>query len=112
MMQINEEKSGAVTVVKPAGPLVMAEVDQFRDRLMQVRAASMGRFVIDASTMSFVDSTGLEVLADLQDELAQSGQFLKLCGVNETVREVLDLTELASMFEMFHDVSSAVRSFH
>ena len=45
------------------------------------------------------------------EQLAQSGNALKLCGVNETVREVLDLTDLTSLFEYFEDINAAVRSY-
>ena len=43
--------------------------------------------------------------------MSQSGQTLKICGANDTVREVLELTNLAALFEHFEDVNGAVRSF-
>ena len=110
-MQIQEEKKGAVTVLRPVGPLTQADVDQFKSRLMQVRKESLGRFVVDASAVAFIDSNGLEALVDVNEELGHSGQSLKLCGLNETLREVLNLTDLSSLFESFDDVGSAVRSF-
>jgi anti-anti-sigma factor len=58
-----------------------------------------------------VDSKALEVLLDATERLADSGQALRLCGANETVREVLDLTDLSRFFEHYQDVNSAVRSF-
>lgn len=54
---------------------------------------------------------GLEALLDLTDLLEQSGKVLKLCGVNKTVRQVFELTEIDSLFDHFGDVNSAVRSF-
>jgi anti-anti-sigma regulatory factor len=45
------------------------------------------------------------------DELSQNGQLLRLCTVSETLREVLELTELAGRFEYFPDVTDATRSF-
>ena len=71
----------------------------------------MGRFVLDASALAYADSKGLETLVEVQEELARAGQSLKLCGLNETLREILDLTELAPRFENYNDVGSAVRSF-
>ena len=72
---------------------------------------SLGRFVLDASMIAFVDSQGLEVLVTASDELAGSGRSVRLCGATETLREVLDLTGNADRFEHFADVNSAVRSF-
>jgi len=110
-MEILEQRQGAVTVLKPQGPLAGPDAEQFKERLAGVLASSLGRFVVDASEIAFVDSRGLEVLKEATEELSGSGQALRLCGANETVREVLDLTDLSRMFEHYQDVGSAVRSF-
>lgn len=110
-MQIQEQKQGAVIVLKPIGPLTADDAEKVKAKLMDVRKASMGRFVVDASAIPFIDSRGLEVLIETHDELSRSGQSLKVCGINETVREVLDLTDVASLVEHFEDAGSAVRSF-
>src|SRR5699024_2387311 len=108
-MQIQEERKGAVTVLRPMGPLAQGDVEQFTGRLEQVRDQSLGRFVVDMSASAFIDSKGLEALVDVHDELARSGQSLRVCGLNETLREVFNLTELSSLFESFEDVGAAVR---
>ena len=110
-MQVSEQRQGAVTVVKPQGPLGIDGADQFKQRLTALSGKSLGRFVIDASDLPFVDSRGLEVLLEVTDDLAKSGQALKLCAANQTVREVLNVTGLSPKFEFFEDVTAAVRSF-
>ncbi len=110
-MEIQEQRHGAVTVLKPHGALISSDAEQFRARLEEARAKSFGRIVVDASSISYVDSTGLETLVDVTEELADSGHALKLCGLNETIRDVLDLTELVSLFEYYEDINSAVRSY-
>ena len=110
-MEILEQRQGAVTVLKPQGPLVGPDAELFKSRVAEVMDRSLGRFVVDASEVPYVDSRGLEVLKETTDDLAQSGQALRLCGASETLREVLELTSLASLFEHFQDVNAAVRSF-
>ena len=110
-MEIVEQVSGAVRVLKPRGPLSESDADAFKNRALSVHTASLGRFLVDISAVPFVDSRGLEVLVELTEELGQSGNALKLCGCNETIREVLQLTDLSSLFEHFADVNTAVRSF-
>lgn len=110
-MEFLEQTKGAVRVLKPRGPLVATDAEQFKKRATEAASACLGRLVVDASAIAYVDSRGLEVIADLSEELTQSGLSLKLCGTNETVREVLDLTELSNAVEHYADVNSAVRSF-
>jgi len=110
-MEIREQRHGAVTVLKPIGPLLQADAADFVRQVSRALSKSLGRFVLDASAMPFVDSAGLESLVVAADELAQNGQLLRLCTVSETLREVLELTELAGRFEYFPDVTDATRSF-
>ena len=54
---------------------------------------------------------GLEALIEVNEAVSQTGCLLKLCGANETLREVLELTQLSSQFDQYADLNSAVRSF-
>lgn len=110
-MQIAEHQQGAVTVLAPKGPLCASDADQFRSLAQQVIDRSLGRLVLDASGIPYLDSRGLEVLLDVTEKLGESGRALKLCATCETVREVMELTDLADHFEYYQDVNTAVRSF-
>ena len=98
-------------MLKPQGALIRSDADQFRAKLDESRARSFGRIVVDASAIPYVDSAGLETLVDVTEALAESGHALKLCGLNETIREVLDLTGLVALFEYYEDITAAVRSY-
>ena len=110
-MKIQESKQGAVTVLKPGGPLIQTDAAEFKTVATRVMETSLGRFVVDLSAIPYVDSLGLETLVDVTEQLATSGQSLKLCAVNKTLREVLNLAGVGSLFEHFDDVNTAIRSF-
>jgi anti-anti-sigma factor len=110
-MRIHEQRSGAVTVLKPEGPILEADAAALRQKLVETLGASLGRFVLDMSAVPYVDSKGLEALVEVTEEMSRSGQALRLCAPNKTVREVLELTDLSSLFDFFEDTNTAVRSF-
>ncbi|MBB6429249.1 STAS domain-containing protein [Algisphaera agarilytica] len=110
-MRIDTQKVGAVTVFEPHGPIIQDDAEVFGGRLDQTLRSSMGRLVLDVSGVPYLDSAGLEILADAAKSLQQTGQSLRLSGANETLRTVFDLTELAGMFDHYQDVNTAVRSF-
>ncbi|MFT3785704.1 MAG: STAS domain-containing protein [Tepidisphaeraceae bacterium] len=110
-MQIDRQAHGAVTVLRPAGPLTGADVDQFRTVATDASRANMGRVVVDGSAVAFVDSAGIEALADVAEALGNTGHALKIACANATLRETLDLTGWSSSFDFFNDVNEAVRSF-
>lgn len=110
-MKISEQRQGAVTVIRPAGPLTGGEATQLRDHVLRESSGSLGRVVLDLSEVPFVDSAALEALLDVTEQMGETGQTLKLCAANKTVREVMNLTDVAPLFDFFEDVTTAVRSF-
>ena len=110
-MEIREQKHGAVLIVRPEGPLKADDAEAFKNRMTRALGESLGRCVVDASAVQFIDSKGLETLVEVNEAVSQTGTLLKLCGANDTIREVLELTQLASQFDQSDDLNSAVRSF-
>ena len=98
-------------MLKPVGPLMAGDAEQFKNSALQQAAKSLGRLVVDASAVPFLDSLGIECLIDLSDALFGGGRALKLCGANETVKEALDLAGYAASFEFIDDLNTGVRSF-
>jgi anti-sigma B factor antagonist len=110
-MEIYEQRQGAVVVIRAHGALTAAEAETVRDAVLGAAARNAGRLCVDASGIPYVDSKGIEALVDVTDALGKSGQALKLCATNETVREALELTGWGEAFEYFEDVGAGVRSF-
>ncbi len=110
-MRVEEQTQGAVTILKTIGPLTGEEAKVLVARLIEIRQRTMGRYVLDASDLSFADSVGLETLLEASEQLVRCGRTLKICSANETLKEVIDLTGLCESFEHYDDVNSAVRSF-
>ena len=110
-MEIQEQRQGAVTILKPMGALIEPESRLFKEQALEQLTKSMGRIMIDASAIPFVDSSGVEALVDITDQLAQSGRALKLCAANDTLKEVISLVGWSHAFEYFGDVNAGVRSF-
>ena len=71
-MKLEEQLHGAVTVVRPEGPLIGDDAEHFKQRCLAVVQDSLGRCVIDASGVTYVDSRGLEVLVDINDRMFQT----------------------------------------
>jgi len=110
-MNIQEEQVGAVQVLRPCGALVGEDAEAFAARLRNVARSSRGRLVVDLGAAPFVDSIGLESLVEVAERLVEAGMALPVCNVNDTWREVLDLTAIGTSFEVYADRTSAVRSF-
>ena len=111
-MKIEERMVGRALVIKPDGPLVTADADQAKANLMGgLLKSGCDCVILDATSVAFVDSRGLEVMLDVTERLGQSGSKLVMAGANETIREVLDLTEISHLFEFSDSAEAALGSF-
>jgi anti-anti-sigma factor len=110
-MQIHEDNQGAVTILRPEGPLVGQDAEDLGQRLALRVEECLGRVALDLAAVPYCDSRGLEVLVDADQHLSRRGQSLKVCALSPTLREVMELTGLSGRFEHFGDTTAAIRSF-
>ena len=109
-MRIAQEERGPAVLLVARGPLIGAEADQLRRRIAKALEDATGSLVLDLTGVPLLDSQGLELLVETTERLIRTGQALKICGTNELLREVFELTEVASLFEQFEDADAAVGS--
>ncbi len=110
-MKVDISRLGSLTVLSPRGAIASAEVDEFADCIETHRRKTNGRFVLDFSQVSFLDSRGVEILWDLADRQREGGQTIKLATVPELCREIFELTGIAEQLDIFDSPESAVKSF-
>jgi len=108
-VKISEREEGEVLVVQPHGPLIGSDAEEFAEHIGKLLDERGPRVVLDASKIAFVDSSGLEVLADATNLLIRNGQLLKVACLNATLQEVLELTELSAMFERYAELEEALQ---
>ncbi len=110
-MQTVVSREGAVTIVKPLGPLVIGELDDIENALNELESNMARRIVINLSKATFIDSAGLEMLCEHQNNMNQYGVYLKLCSLTDISLKIMELTRLSSNFETYPDKSMAIRSY-
>jgi len=110
-MQVIVSQKGAVSVVKPMGPVIAGELAELENELLKLTRNWTKRVVINLTDVPFIDSAGLELMLRYQMQLNSHGLKLKLSSLNEMTQKIFDLTQLSKNFEMFPDTSTAVRSF-
>lgn len=86
-----------LAVVHCSGRLVAGERNL--ERLVSILDASEPRLALDLGEVEAIDAAGVGALADLLQRAQASGRELVLWNLNARLREVLDLTGLAELFE-------------
>ena len=75
----------------------------------QLEAPEVVDVVFHLGGVPFVDSAALEYLLELRDRLSERFGQVKLVKVDDNVMTILEVTRLRSSFEIYRDVSEAVK---
>lgn len=110
-LEVQESVREGVTVLSLRGRLTAGDCDVLRDKLNDLIAANRVQVVMDLSALDYIDSTGLGNLVLGYTSLRKQGGSLKLVNLNKRNLELLLLTKLHTVFEVFDDVQEAVNSF-
>ena len=91
--------------------VVMGRVHVFFREVRTLLKGTRPRLVFDFSSVRQLDSAGVEMLLNCAEEVLKRNGDLKLAAISEGPAEVLRLTKVDSLFEIFEDPAEAVQSF-
>jgi anti-sigma B factor antagonist len=111
-LAIEQRETEGITVFDLNGRIVAGpEASELRDALTQFAAGSHPNLILNMQHVHFVDSTGLGILVLGHSAMKQAGGALKLLNLSKRSAELLVLTKLSTVFEMFDDEQAAINSF-
>ena len=111
-LQINQREKEEIVILDMDGRLVVGEeCSQIRERIQALAAAARNRVILNLQDVDYIDSTGLGALVICFTTLKKAGGALKLLNLTKRNIELLVLTKLTTVFEIFNDEQDAVNSF-
>jgi anti-sigma B factor antagonist len=101
-----------VTVLDAAGRITLGEgASAFRNAIRDLVASGKKKVLLNLGEVSYIDSSGIGELVSGFTTVTNSGGQLKLVGLSKRVKDLLQITKLYTVFEVFDDETEAVRSF-
>jgi len=113
-LEIQQREREGIQIVALKGRITAGpEAGSLRDRVAAVNAAGVRNVnvVLDLQDVDYIDSTGLGTLVICATSLRKNGGNVKLLHLNRRNIELLVMTKLATVFEIFTDEQDAVNSF-
>ena len=111
-VKITHRQVGDVTVVDAVGRITLGEgASVFRDMIRDLAAKGNKKILINLGDVSYIDSSGIGEMVSSFTTVTNHGGQLKLLNLTKRVKDLLQITKLYTVFEVFEDESSAVRSF-
>ncbi len=111
-LEIQQREREGITVLALDGRITVGpEASSLRDRISTLNGAGTRNVVLNLARVDYIDSTGLGALVICATSLRKTGGNMKLVSLNRRNIELLVMTKLATVFEIFADEQDAVNSF-
>jgi len=110
--QVSTRALGRVVVVDAVGRLTLSDSrTRLRDLIHVFCGNGHKQFLLNLAGVDFMDSDGMGELVRCYSVVRQRGGEMKLVQVSKKVQELLQITRLATLFEIYGEELAALQTF-
>lgn len=110
--KVISRKTGPVRIIKVTGRLDPADgADQLYDAVQRFIEEEEVDFLIDLRSVTYISSTGVGSLIKCYRSVLKMKGHVKLLSPSQSVRNILAISKLDGVFEIFSDETEALASF-
>jgi anti-sigma B factor antagonist len=110
-MQISTRRHDKVTIFDLSGDIDFANSPRVCDSVLrEIRESRTSRVVVNLSQVRYIDSSGVASLVEGLKASRDLGSRFILCGLSTSAREVLQLSRLMKVFEVYENEEQAMAS--
>jgi anti-sigma B factor antagonist len=111
-MEIAHRTIGDVAVIDLKGNVTLGAGEQkMREAIDELLASGRKKILLNFANVAILDSSGIGAIIKSFSTAKREGGSLKLVNLSRLARQMLSVTGLLSVLEVFDDESSALASF-
>jgi anti-sigma B factor antagonist len=111
-LHLTPRDSGIITVVDASGRITLGDGSaMLRKTIRQLLEEQHTQIILNLADVDYIDSSGIGELVSGYTAVKSKGGELKLLHLTKKVHDLLQITKLFTVFEVYSDEGIAVRSF-
>lgn len=110
-LEIAVRQREGVAIVDLDGRITVGEASNLREAVEAQKTAGNVRLILNLEKTTFIDSTGLGAMVISHTTITKAGGALKLLHLNKRNIELLVLTKLHTVFDVYSEERDAINSF-
>jgi len=111
-LELTTRRVAGITVICCTGRIMLGEESAKLRHVIKEELSESNRIVLDLGGITHIDSTGLGALAGLHTSARKAGGDIKLANVRPHLYDVLGVTKLLTIFELFSTAEDAAGTFN
>ena len=108
-MKISEEKLNDILICKTEGEININTSPELRKAFDEYIRKGMKKVLIDFSSVTYIDSSGLATLIELLQRLNKIGGKLNIFNVSEKIKNIFEVTKLHKLFKIYENRDEALK---
>ncbi len=110
-MQISVKTANEVKVLAFEGSLDTQTSPDAQAQLTQLIDGGDKKILVNFEKLHYISSAGLRILLAAAKQLKAAEGELRICDLNEVVKEVFDISGFSTIFKIFESETDALDSF-
>ena len=111
-VKLTARQVGDVTVLDAAGRITLGEGSStFREAIRGLVNEGKKKLLLNLADVSYIDSSGIGEMVSSFTTVTNAGGHMKLLNLTKRVQDLLQITKLYTIFEVFDDEAKAAVSF-
>jgi len=111
-LHITESVVDGVSLLALSGRIVLGEESNaLREKLKSLVTGGATKIVLNMAEIDYIDSSGLGTLVAAHLSTKTAGASVRLCNLGHKFNEVMQLTKLITIFDVYDTEAAAVASF-
>ena len=111
-MKINTRTIGDIQILDWSGKITLGEgTMSVRNAVRDLLQSGGKKIILNLADVNYIDSSGIGELVSTYTTVTSSGGQLKLLNLTKKIHELLAITKLLTVFQVFENEQAALASF-
>jgi len=110
-LKVDARTKDGISIIECSGRIVFGDESSLLRETVKKAISENNRVVLNLGNVSYIDSGGLGTLVALRTTAQNAGGTIKLAQLTKRVGDLLQVTKLLTVFDVYNSEAEAIESF-
>ena len=112
MILVSSEMNDIILLTLKGKLVSSDDVEEMYLTIKELISKDHKKIILDLKSVNWISSLGIGSLMRSLTTVKSSGGDLRLAGVSQKIKKIFSITKLDSVFQLYHNLDEALKSFN